>query len=261
VSRLQGETRELPVVLDEGELSHLRKLASEAAEIVRTGKARRDVSCTWKHALAEGWRFLVRDDTGERIESRKLKDEERQLVLGEPPYALPTPDELAEWLKALPVNEPEELGEGHAGAVGAEDRAADLGNPEGGVDLAAQEEPFEEWAEEMAEDPGDLDFDDPASDTEEEILEEEIDRAVEAAAPPGFGLEPAPAYVFLCTNCEAEFNDPDLALTECPLCHAGRLLEHQSPDPPLNLNPSLPELVAMPDDQAEKLVKRSRAKR
>lgn len=163
--RPQGETRELSVVLTAEELEdrgadlasavrnadqeeqHLegrkaawreelkglkedlhtaRAEASKLAEIVRTGKDRRDVACTWKYALAEGWAFLTRDDTGERIASRKLKTEERQMVIGEPPYAEPTPDELAEWLAALPVNEPDALGEGHAETVTAEDQAADL---------------------------------------------------------------------------------------------------------------------------------------
>lgn len=163
--RLQGETRELTVALTEAELvqagadlcdavqdadsyeadmeeqkadwratlkalkeelAHRRKIASEAAEVVRTGRTKRDVNCTWKHALEAGWRFLVRDDTGERVASVKLKDDERQMVIGEPPYAEPTPDELAEWLKTLPVNEEPELPEGHGEEVKPEDRAVDL---------------------------------------------------------------------------------------------------------------------------------------
>lgn len=90
----RDEKREL-----EAELERLRKEGSALAEIVRTGKERRDVGCTWKYALSAGWAFLVRDDTGEQIQARQLKDDERQLTLGEPPYAEPTPEELEEWLK------------------------------------------------------------------------------------------------------------------------------------------------------------------
>jgi hypothetical protein len=160
VMRLQGETRELSVTLTPEELedrgadlaaavrnadqkeAHMegrkaawreelkglkedlhvaRTEASKLAEIVRTGKERRDVDLTWKYAIPDGWAFLVRNDTGERVQSRKLKDEERQLTLGEPPYAEATPEELAEWLATLPVNEAEVLPEGHAGDVHADD--------------------------------------------------------------------------------------------------------------------------------------------
>jgi hypothetical protein len=160
VSRPQGETRELSVILTPEELedrgadlaaavrnadqeeAHMegrkaawreelkglkedlhvaRTEASKLAEIVRTGKEKRDVDLTWKYAIPDGWAFLVRNDTGERVQSRKLKDEERQLTLGEPPYAEPTPEELAEWLANLPVNEAEALPEGHAGDVHADD--------------------------------------------------------------------------------------------------------------------------------------------
>lgn len=129
IEERRAEWREALKTIKE-ELSHRRKIASEAAEIVRTGKEKRDVACTWKYALAAGWAFLVRDDTGEPVQSRKLKDEERQLSLGEPPFAEPTPEELEEWLKTLPVNEKEVLPEGHAGEVGAEVRAVELGEDE-----------------------------------------------------------------------------------------------------------------------------------
>jgi hypothetical protein len=79
------------------------------------------------------------------------------------------------------------------------------------------------WATRRADDD-----DDPALDSEEEILEQEIDDAIVTD----------------------EHGEP---LAE-PVS-AG------ATTPPLSLNPSLAELAAMPDAQAEALVKRSRAKR
>lgn len=187
--RLQGETRELSVTLDDAdlvqagadlcdavqeadnyeadleerksdwratlktlkeELVHLRKVASEAAEVVRTGQAKRDVSCTWLYALGAGYAFLTRDDTGELVTHRKLKDEERQMEIGEASFAEPTPEQLDEWLKTLPVNEEQALPEGHAEDVTGEDQA---------VDLAPAWEADPEGIEE--------DEDDPALDTSE----------------------------------------------------------------------------------------------
>lgn len=203
MSRPQGETRELTVVLTEVELveagtklceavqdaddhesymeerkgqwretlkalkdalSHKRKTASELAEIVRTGKDKRDVACTWLYALAAGYAFLVRDDTQELVTHRKLRDEERQLSIGEAPFREPTPEQLAEWLTTLPVNEPDALGEGHAETVTAGERLVGaLLDPEADESFGPSSdeltEPvpgFEEWAAEMAEDPNDI---------------------------------------------------------------------------------------------------------
>jgi hypothetical protein len=356
VSRPQGETRELSVTLTPEELedrgadlaaavrnadqeeAHMegrkaawreelkglkedlhvaRTEASKLAEIVRTGKERRDVDLTWKYAIPDGWAFLVRNDTGERVQSRKLKDEERQLTLGEPPYAEATPEELAEWLANLPVNEAEALPEGHADGVETGDRAVDLGNPEGGHDATLPGDLTDEellgegqlrWIGDDDIDPepedegGDvcgltMDHDvNPATnecrrcgaELAEEIVEQEIDDGIvtdefgepldepisagattpqpagQSVHPPRVGpgetLLAEPAYVLRCSDCGAEEGEPFAGLDECPHCHIGRLLE-MTPAEPLNLNPSLSELATMSDAQAEKLVKRSRAKR
>lgn len=153
-----------------------RAEVSKLAEIVRTGKDKRDVSCTWKYALAEGWRFLTRDDTGERIASRKLKDEERQLSITAPPFAEPTPDELALWLAALPVNEPDDLGEGHAETVTPEERlvgalldpAADESFGPSSDELTGEEQ-TRAYEQEMWE-----------ADAEEGEDEDEVDAAIDA---------------------------------------------------------------------------------
>jgi hypothetical protein len=211
--------------------------AIRLADVVASGKEKRDVSCTWKYAIPAGWAFLVRNDTGERILSRKLKDEERQLTLGEPPYAEPTPDELAEWLKALPVNEEQTLSEGHAGDVEADDRAVDLWPPaeelmappdDDADDDGEEHDPLLDpggFASEGQDEDGntlggDDDWDDdPALDTEEEILEEQIDAIV------------------------TDYNGE-------PLDAAGATA------PPLNPNPGISELAAMPDEQVAKLARR-----
>lgn len=104
------------------------------AAVLQKRQERRGVACTWLYALPAGYAFLVRDDTQALVTHRKLKDAERQMEIGEAPYREPTPEQLDEWLKSLPVNEAEALPEGHADEVEPGDRAVDLGNPEGGHD-------------------------------------------------------------------------------------------------------------------------------
>lgn len=227
--RLQAETRELDVVLTEAELvqagadlceavqdadsyeadmeerkaawratlkalkeelAHRRKVASEAAEVVRTGRDKRDVNCTWLYALAAGYAFLVRDDTQELVTHRKLKDGERQLDLTEPPYREPTPEQLEEWLRTLPFNEEPVQPEGHAAEVEPEDRAVDLHM---GVD---------DWDDEQVNDAIDAAHDhddDLALDTEEEICGETFEHDLVEV---GDGS-------FRCRRCDAEIFDDD----------------------------------------------------
>ena len=271
MSRLQGETRELlceltgeeleakgrelaAAVEEEQELRlefaewwagqlSVKKARKEAitqqegvcgnlASLLQKGQERRGVPCTWLYALAAGYSFLVRDDTGELVTHRRLRDEERQTSLLEEPYREPTPEQLAEWLKTLPVNEEEVLPEGHAGDVEPDDRAVDIIlDPEADESFGPTSDALagtvEDWEEEMAASPGAFEENDPALDTEEEILEEQIDAIL--------------------TDAYGEPLDEPVS--------AG------ATTPPLNLNPSIPELAAMPDEQAEKLVERSRTRR
>lgn len=84
----------------EGYLSHLKGEMNELANVVDTGRADRDVPCSWLYALGTGYAFLVRDDNGELVTHRKLRDEERQVSLLEP-VREPTPEQLAGWIESL----------------------------------------------------------------------------------------------------------------------------------------------------------------
>lgn len=108
------------------EVTRQEGVCAELAGVLQRRQERRSVSCTWLYALAAGYAFLTRDDTGELVTHRKLRDEERQMEIGEPPFAEPTPEQLGEWLQTLPVNEEQTLPEGHADDVTAEDQAVDL---------------------------------------------------------------------------------------------------------------------------------------
>jgi hypothetical protein len=252
--RLQGETRELPVVLTDeelltvgadlaaavdeaaeaeialaaweagikssrearkGEIKRLRADQEKLGETIQTGKDKRDVPCAWLYALPAGYAFLLREDTQELVTHRKLRDEERQMEIGEAPYREPTPEQLAEWLANLPVNEADALPEGHAGDVQADDHDPLL-DP-GGFASDTTDEDGNTLG-------GDDDWDDPALDTEEEILEQEIDDVIVTD----------------------EFGEP---LDE-PLS-AGAT----TPRVP---TPALDALVAMPEDEAAALVRRNR---
>lgn len=276
--RLQGETRELTVVLTDEELvlagtklceavqdadgyeeelegrkadwretlktmkeelSHRRKVASEAAEIVRTGEEKRDVGCTWKYALAAGWAFLVRDDTGERIFSRKLKDEERQMTIGEPPFAEPTPEELEEWLKTLPVNEQEVLPEGHADEVETGDRAVDL-SPGGTVEDWEGDEEYDDddgpatpAANEHAADP----FEEADSERPDDESDDED------------GEDTSPA------------NDPHAIVTDLRGEPLDEPVSAGSLTPSFNPNPGLRELASLSDAEVAALRKRQQGRR
>lgn len=84
----------------EGYLSHLKEEMGGLATIVETGKADRDVACSWLYALPQGYAFLVRDDTGELVHHRKLGEQERQAELLEV-LREPTPEQLAAWTVEL----------------------------------------------------------------------------------------------------------------------------------------------------------------
>jgi len=84
----------------EGYLAHLEDEANTLAAVVDTGIADRDVECSWLYALKEGYAFLVRDDTGELVQHRRLGDQERQENLLEA-LREPTPEQLKDWTEAL----------------------------------------------------------------------------------------------------------------------------------------------------------------
>ncbi len=84
----------------EGCLSFAKRNMHELAEIVESGKADREVECSWLYALKQGYGFLVRDDTGELVHHRKLGDQERQTELLEV-LREPTEEQLATWIAEL----------------------------------------------------------------------------------------------------------------------------------------------------------------
>lgn len=171
------------------------------AALLQKGQERRGVACTWLYALAAGYAFLVRDDTHELVTHRKLRDEERQMEIGEAPYREPTPEQLAEWLKSLPVNEEQaELPEGHADDVEPDDRAVDLGNPEGGHDATLPSD--------LAD--AELTGEEQTRAYEEEIWEADSD---------------VPDFTLKCSDCGTSFGDDAGDLSVCPACGIGRLLE------------------------------------
>lgn len=139
MTRPQGTTRRLPVVLEEeevaeraqqlakavdavatqeasiaaetalwaekkkamaGYLHHLKTEANALAAVVETGKEDQEVACSWLYALKAGAAFLVRDDTGELVTARRLSDAERQAELVEV-LREPTSEQLALWLDRL----------------------------------------------------------------------------------------------------------------------------------------------------------------
>lgn len=218
LERRRAEWRDAHKTMKE-ELAHLRKTASDVAAVVHSGEETRDIPCNWLYALAVGYAFLVRSDNQELVTHRKLRDEERQMELGEPPFAEPTPEQLEEWLRTLPVNEEQALPEGHAGEVTAEDHDplldpggfADEDQDEDGNTLGGDDD----WKDE--------DDDDPALDTEEDMLEQAIDDAI--------------------------VTDEHGELLEEPIS-AG------STTPPFNPNPGISELAAMPDEQVAQLARR-----
>lgn len=84
----------------EGFLGHLEDEMNALAEVVDSGKAEREVPCSWMYALGAGYAFLVRDDTGEMVTHRRLGDAERQTDLLEV-LREPTPEQLAGWVESL----------------------------------------------------------------------------------------------------------------------------------------------------------------
>lgn len=82
-------------------LNRIRSEANDLADVVETGQEEGEVVCDWLYALNMGWAFLVRRDTLELVSKRQLREEERQMVLGEV-LQEPTDEQLAEWADARP---------------------------------------------------------------------------------------------------------------------------------------------------------------
>lgn len=65
-------------------------------EIVESGKEEQDVKCTWLYTADSA--FLKRDDTGELVQVRQLREDERQAVIGEAEVIqVPTIEDLKDW--------------------------------------------------------------------------------------------------------------------------------------------------------------------
>jgi hypothetical protein len=69
-------------------------------EVVETGVEERVVTCTWLYSADSA--FLRRDDTGELVQVRQLRGDERQAVLGETEVIQePTQEDLVNWAEPL----------------------------------------------------------------------------------------------------------------------------------------------------------------
>lgn len=77
------------------------------ADQVATRSEMRHTDCEWRADLDGGWEFLIRFDTGQAVERRKLSDERRQLVIGER-LEEATADQLKLWESQIgaPVENP-----------------------------------------------------------------------------------------------------------------------------------------------------------
>jgi hypothetical protein len=65
-------------------------------EVVETGVEERLVACTWLYSKENA--FLRRDDTGDLVQVRQLRDDERQAVLGETEVIQePSQEDLLRW--------------------------------------------------------------------------------------------------------------------------------------------------------------------
>lgn len=70
------------------------------SEIVESGEEGQDVKCTWLYTADSA--FLRRDDTGELVQVRQLREDERQAVIGETEVIQePTQTDLAQWSEGL----------------------------------------------------------------------------------------------------------------------------------------------------------------
>jgi len=68
-------------------------------EVVETGVEERLVTCTWLYSKENA--FLRRDDTGDLVQVRQLRDDERQAVLGETEVVQePAEGDLVSWTEA-----------------------------------------------------------------------------------------------------------------------------------------------------------------
>jgi hypothetical protein len=90
------------------EIKAMHRDVAHLAQVVETGAEEREVYCSWLYALAEGYAFLVRDDTGEMLTYRQLDDEERQESLVEV-LREPTPEQLGKWRASILIDATDEL--------------------------------------------------------------------------------------------------------------------------------------------------------
>lgn len=68
-------------------------------EIVETGIEERVVACTWLYSAAAA--YLRRDDTGELVQVRELREDERQAVIGEVVVKEPAQEDLLRWTEKV----------------------------------------------------------------------------------------------------------------------------------------------------------------
>lgn len=93
----------------EGYLDHLETEANTLAAVVEAGAEEREVTCSWLYSMPNQAAFLVRDDTGELVQGKRLEVEETQATIEEV-LREPTPQQLEAWLPELPARKAEAAG-------------------------------------------------------------------------------------------------------------------------------------------------------
>lgn len=87
----------------EGYLDHLETEANTLAAVVEAGAEEREVACSWLYSLPNEAAFLVRDDTGELVQAKRIEEQPgAQQSLIEEVLREPTPEQLETWLPELP---------------------------------------------------------------------------------------------------------------------------------------------------------------
>lgn len=88
----------------EGYLGHLEHEANVLAAVVEAGAEEREVSCSWLYSMPNMAAFLVRDDTGELVQAKRIEEEAGgQQSLIDEVLREPTPEQLETWLPELPA--------------------------------------------------------------------------------------------------------------------------------------------------------------
>jgi cobalamin biosynthesis protein CobT len=115
-------------------IKHQRELRRKLAGVIDSGTEKRDVRCAWIEDFAQNCFHLVRQDTGEVIDTRAMTAGDRQEALfdGEPKQ--PAGEETVDLDDEEPADEDDQDEDNQDDELGGEDEEAleDEGDDEGG---------------------------------------------------------------------------------------------------------------------------------